>query len=153
MTRFLVIRVRGSNETKHTVEHTLLQMRLSRKHHAVIIDDTPQMKGKLRSAKDYITWGPATTESIALLLEKRGEVTGGKQLTNDYLTKNSKFKTIKEFAEAIANGPAKLSDAKGLKQLFRLAPPRKGFGHIKKPLPQGALGPRKEIDSLVKTMA
>ena len=149
--KIIVIRVRGSCETRQPVEDTLRQMRLGRKNHVAIIDDTPSMKGKVMFAKDFITWGPATPEAIALLLEKRGEVTGGKRLTNDYLAKNSKFKTIKEFAEAIANG-AKLSDVKGLKQIFRLAPPRKGFGKIKKPRPKGALGSRKEIDSLVKTM-
>jgi len=111
------------------------------------------MKGKLLAAKDFITWGPATPEAIELLLEKRGEVSGGKKLSQEYLAENSKYKSLKEFAEALASGSAKLSDVKGLKQVFRLAPPLKGFGSIKKPLPQGALGPRKEIESLVKTMA
>ncbi|MEW5955697.1 MAG: 50S ribosomal protein L30 [Candidatus Micrarchaeota archaeon] len=149
----IVIRVRGSCETRERVEETLRQMRLGRKNHCVIVDDSPQTRGKLLKAKDFITWGPATPEAVALLLEKRGEVSGGKNLGNEYLAKNSKFKTIKEFAEALASGSAKPSDVKGLKQVFRLAPPRKGFGSIKKPLPKGALGPRKEIDSLVKTMA
>jgi len=111
------------------------------------------MKGKIRSAKDYITWCVATPDAVALLLEKRGVLVGGKKLTQEAVAAlGTKFKTLPQLAEAIASGEIRLSAIKGLKPLFRLNPPRKGFGSIKTPGPKGALGSRKEIISLLKAM-
>ena len=44
-------------------------------------------------------------------------------------------------------------DAVGLKPVFRLSPPRKGYRHIKRPFPRGALGYRSAgMSELLKRM-
>lgn len=153
MAKILVIRIRGSMETREKVEHTLQQMRLTRKNHATLIEDNAQTKGALTLTKDFITWGPANEQTIALLLSKRARVEGNKPLTDAYLAKNSKYKTVAEFAKALA-GSEKLSAVKGLKPIFRLNPPKGGFGSIKTAFPKGSLGPRKaeQISALTAKM-
>ncbi|MGB9577209.1 MAG: 50S ribosomal protein L30 [Candidatus Micrarchaeia archaeon] len=153
MTKILVLRVRGSMETRYSVEHALRQLKLTRKNHCVLVEETPSMQGTIKKAKDFITWGPASKEVIAELLKKRGRVKGGKPLTDDYVAKNSKYKSIPEFAEALASNE-KMSAVKGLKEFFALNPPKGGFASIKKPLPEGALGKRdaKSMAELVLKM-
>lgn len=162
MAKILVIRIRGSMETREKVEQTLKQMRLTRKNHATLVEEKPQTKGSLNFAKDFITWGPATEQTIALLLGKRGRVEGNRPLTDEYVAENSdsKYKSIAGFAAALAGTGSKdgkdekLSAIKGLKQLFRLNPPKGGFGSIKTAFPKGSLGPRKaeQIAALVEKM-
>ena len=59
----------------------------------------------------------------------------------DIKTGDSGWKTIGEFAAALASSAAKLGDLPGLKPVLRLHPPRKGYKTIKRTFPQGgALG-------------
>ncbi|MFH0972326.1 MAG: 50S ribosomal protein L30 [Candidatus Micrarchaeota archaeon] len=148
-----IIRVRGSMETRATTEDALCQMHLTRKNHCVLLQNTPQMKGTLVLCRDYITWGGITLQNVELLLKKRSEILPGKRLTDEYVAKNSKFKSIPELAKAISDGTAKMKDVSGLKPLFRLHPPIKGFEGIKIAYPKGALGNRGEkINELISRM-
>jgi large subunit ribosomal protein L30 len=93
----------------------------------------------ITKAKDYITWGEIDEETVLALLKKRGRLPGNKKLSEEYLRKNSSFKTFKSLAKAIADGKASVTDVEGLKPVFRLTPPRKGFKG-KKYLPIGMGG-------------
>jgi len=64
------------------------------------------------------------------------------------------LEAIKEFAEAMAKGEAKLSDMPNLNVVFRLHPPRKGHAGLKRTFQQGgALGNYGEdISKLVEKM-
>ncbi len=138
------IRVRGNMKVDASVEETLKMIHLKYVNNATLIPETPAYTGMLKKAKDIITWGNPTAETIAKMLAKRGKVTGENKLTDEYVSKNSSFKTIEEFAKALAQNSATLKDVKGLKQGIRLTPPSKGHrGGIKKSYKQGgALGPR-----------
>jgi large subunit ribosomal protein L30 len=81
----------------------------------------------ITKAKDYITWGEPTEDLIFKLLTKRGRLPGNKRLTDAYVKKNSKLSSIKALAKAIASGKASMADVEGLKPIFRLTPPSKGF--------------------------
>ncbi len=153
-TELAVLRVRGSMETKGKVEHAIRLMRLTRKNHVVFVKHSQALMGSLQLCKDFLTWGEVTAETIATLVEKRGQIVGNKPITAEYLSKNSKFKSFKELGEAIAAGTATLSDVKGLTPVLRLNPPRKGFeGSIKRPFPEGALGKRgADINQLLLRM-
>ena len=155
MSAFAVLRIRGSMETRTTTERTLTDLKLTRKNHCVFVKDSPSAKGMLLHAKDFITWGVADSKTAEELLRKRGETSDGKRITDEFVAKNSAFKTISELASAIAEGKAVLKDVRGMKPVLRLNPPRKGFGGtIKLPFPKGALGNRRDkIGELLLRMA
>ena len=152
--RFVVVRIRGRVGVRGEVEDTLKMLRLYRKFHATIVDDRPSYMGMLQKVKDYVTWGEADEEVIALLLKRRGRVTGNKRLTDEYV-KNLGFGSIDELAKAIAEFKIDLKDVKGLKPYFRLHPPKGGFRKsTKRPYTDGGeLGYRgSAIKELIKRM-
>jgi large subunit ribosomal protein L30 len=123
----LAIRVRGQVRVRPQIEDTLDKLLLGRLHQARLIKVTPSMQGMITKAKDYITWGEPTEDLIFELLTKRGRLPGNKKLTDAYVKKNSKLSSIKALAKAIASGKATMGDVEGLKPIFRLTPPSKGF--------------------------
>jgi large subunit ribosomal protein L30 len=140
---FAVIRLRGTVTARREVMDTLRMLRLNRKMHCVLIQDTPSLAGMLHVVKDYVTWGEVGEATLKKLIEKRGRKAGNKRLTND------------EIAIALKA----LRDGNGLKepavkQVFRLIPAKKGFRHsIKQHYPRGELGYRGEkISELLEKM-
>jgi len=154
MKRLAVVRVRGRVKVNREIEDTLKMFRLTRVNHCVFIDDRPSYLGMLRKVKDYVTWGEVDEEDVALILKHRGELIGGKKLTDEYVKEKTKFKSIDDFAKAFVNFKAELKDIPNLKPVFRLHPPRKGYRKIKRSFSEGgALGYRgKEIGSLLYRM-
>ena len=121
------IRVRGQVRVRPQIKDTLNKLLLGRLHQARLIKVTPSMQGMITKAKDYITWGEPTEELILKILTKRGRLPGNKRLTDAYVKKNSKLSSIKALAKAIASGKASTADVEGLKPVFRLTPPSKGY--------------------------
>jgi len=150
-----VIRIRGRVGVSREVKDTLKMLRLHRKNHAVIIDDRPSYLGMLKKVVDYVTWGEITPETLALMLRRRGELVGGKKLTDEYVKEKLGLNSIEELAQAIFEGKINLKDIPGLKPVFRLHPPSRGFrGSIKKHYKAGGeLGYRGlAINELIKRM-
>ncbi len=153
--RLAIIRIRGRVGLRKPMAETLQFIRLHRKNHLVIIDDRASYRGMLQRAKDYITWGEVGAETIALVLKKRGYLPGKIRLTDAMVNKKTQFKTIDQFAEAVANFKAELSDLQNLKPVFRLHPPKGGFkGKTKRPFKDhGELGNRgRKIEDLIQRM-
>lgn len=123
----LAIRVRGQVRVRPQIENTLDKLLLGRVHQARIVKVTPSLQGMITKAKDYITWGEVSEDVVEKLLSKRGRLPGNGRLTDSYVKKNSKFSSIKALAKAIATGKASVKDVEGLKPVFRLTPPSKGF--------------------------
>jgi large subunit ribosomal protein L30 len=147
---YAIIRLRGSVNTKPEIKDTLKMLRLNQINHCVLVPDTPNYKGMIQKVKDYVAYGPVNAETLALILENRGRVAGGDRLTDEYVVKNSGYKSIKEFAEALASGKAAMSDVTGLNPVFRMHPPRKGHAGLKRTFQQGgALGNYGEDISLL----
>ncbi len=151
---YAIIRLKGSVNTKPDIKDTLRMLRLNQINHCVVVPDTPNFRGMIQKVKDYVAFGPISGETLALILENRGRLVGGDRLSDEYVAKNSSYKTIREFAEAVAGGSAKLSDLQGLNPVFRMHPPRKGHAGLKRTFQQGgALGNYgEEIAHLVEKM-
>ena len=128
----LAIRVRGQVRVKPQIADTLDKLSLGRLHQARLLKVTPSLEGMITKVKDYITWGEVTEDIIVELLSKRGRLPGNGRLTDSYVKKNSKHSSIKALAKAIAAGSADVRDVEGLKPIFRLTPPSKGFKGKKK---------------------
>jgi len=152
--RLAVIRIRGTVGVRKDIEYTLRLLRLVRKFHAVVIDDRPDYLGMLQKVKDYVTWGEIDAETLAELLRKRGRLVGNRRPTDEDVKKLG-YSSIEEFAEAVIEFKAELSDIPGLKPVFRLHPPKGGFkGTIKRMYGDGGeTGYRgKDINELLRRM-
>ena len=110
----------------------------------------------LTKAKDYITWGEPSKDTIESLIRERGKMVGDVSITDDLIKDSTDYKSIEAFADALFNGGAEVKSVPNMKRVFRLHPPRgsKGWGGIKRSFVMGgALGIRGEaIDSLVERM-
>lgn len=146
------IRVRGRTGIKRDINDTLKMLRLNRINHAVILDENPSYQGMLRKTKDYITWGEIGENTLIKVIDKRGKIPGGDKVTDEYLNENTNYSTIEELSKAVFNG-LKLEES-GIKPIFRLHPPRKGYEDIKKAYNEGgSLGYRGEkISELLNKM-
>lgn len=147
------IRVRGRTGIKKEIADTLDMLKLTRINHAVLIEENPSYNGMLQKAKDYITWGEVDEETVAQLISKRGKLAGNLKVTEDYIKENTDFSSVEELSKAVVESGAKLEDS-GIKPVFRLHPPRKGYENIKKTFKEsGSLGYRGDkIRDLIKKM-
>lgn len=147
------IRVRGRTGIRKEIADTLDMLNLTRINHAVLIEENPSYQGMLQKAKDYITWGEVDQETVAQLISKRGKLAGNFKVTEDYINDNTDFSSVEEFSKAMMDSGAKLED-NGIKPVFRLHPPRKGYENIKKTFTEsGSLGYRGDkIGDLIKKM-
>lgn len=147
------VRVRGRTGIKGGISDTLDMLRLTRINHAVLVPETPSYSGMLRKAKDYITWGKIDQETLEELLEKRAMLPGREKVTLEYL-KGTEYKSFQKLAQALLDEKTRLEEV-GIKPIFRLHPPRKGYKDTKKAFNEGGtLGYRgEEINLLLKRMA
>ena len=151
-----MVRPRGRAHIRGSIADTLRMLNLTRVNHCSLVFDKFKFKGMLFKAKDYITWGEVSEKTLARLLKERARVVGDKPLTDDYVKKNSKLDSVKALAAALMSGKARLNDVKGLKKVFRLSPPKKGYERkgIKVPYSShGVLGYRGDkINDLIERM-
>ena len=147
------IRVRGTTGIKKDIADTLMMLRLNQINHAVLIDENPSYTGMLQKGKDYITWGEIDAETLAKVIAKRGRLAGDVKITDEYLKENTDYSSVEELAKAVVESKATLEDA-GIKPVFRLHPPRKGYKSTKKTYNEGgSLGYRGEkIGELIVKM-
>lgn len=155
MAAIAVVRVRGHMRLRQTIEDAMRGLRLTRVNHCVVVPDTPEVLGMVRKAKDYLTWGPVSASEIEELVRTRGRLLGDRPITDEYVREKTKLDGIQGLAAAMADGQYAYSDLEGVKPLFRLAPPRKGFkGGIKRSVQaHGSLGHRgRTMPELLKRM-
>jgi len=150
----LVVRIRGGIDVPRKIEDTMMMLRVDRNNYATLIQETPSYSGMLKKAKDCITWGEPTVETIKLVLEKRGMLEGDRKLTDESV-KETGYESIEKLAQALHQGGVDLTKVEKLKPFFRMHPPKRGFkGSVKHPYrSKGELGYRGEaINELAKKM-
>ncbi len=67
----LVILIRGLRNVRQPLRDTLKQIGLTRNYHAVLLDDSKQLKQELRKVQTLVAWGPANDATLKSL-EARG---------------------------------------------------------------------------------
>lgn len=149
---YAIVRIRGGVNTRPEIKDTLDMLRINRVNHCVVLKEDPHYRGMIQVVKDYVAWGKVGDETLAMLLEKRGRLSGNRRLTDQYVKENSSYGSIKELAKAVDAGSANLKDL-GIKPVFRLHPPRKGFKSTKKTAQQGGvLGFHEAIEDVISKM-
>lgn len=73
MTKLAAVLLRGLVGTNRETKETLAFLGLRKKHACVIIEDTPTVRGMLKKAQNYITFGPISEETLKELIAKRGK--------------------------------------------------------------------------------
>lgn len=152
---FAVVRVRGDVNIGKEIKKTLEVLRLRKRNHCALFQENKSVLGMLNKAKDYVTWGGVSKPVLEKLLRKRGRLSTGERLDEEYV-KEELNSSIEEFSEELIEGEASLEELPGLKKLFKLNPPKKGFargGITLSYANNGALGYRgEEINSLLRKM-
>lgn len=155
MTALAAIRIRGHMRLRSATEDAMKSLRLTRANHCVLVPATDEYVGQLQKAKDYITWGPIDAKEIAALIRARGRLEGDKPITDAVVQGGTQYKSIDEFAQAIARAETKYGELKDVKPIFRLHPPLKGFkgGNKRGVNAHGNLGDRgPKMSELLKRM-
>ncbi len=134
---YAIVRLRGGVKTRQDIRDTLAMLHLDRINHCVVLPEKPNYDGMIHKAKDYIAWGTINPETLAQMLKNRGKLEGKEALTEEYLGKNTKFKSFEELAKAVCEGQASLTDIPRLKPIFRLHPARKGLRGTKRTFQEG----------------
>jgi large subunit ribosomal protein L30 len=151
MKYYAVVRLRGRHDIHKEIRDTLEMLRLHKKYHCVIVPENDSFRGMLQKVKDYVAYGEISSEVLAELLRKRARLPGNKRLDENYVKEKTGM-GIDEFAKAVLEGKAKISDL-GIKPVFRLHPPRGGLKNIKWHYPMGELGYQGEnINKLIYKM-
>lgn len=154
MAAYVVIRVLGQADVNYNIQHTMHLLGLNRVNHATVVPVNDAYKGMLQVVKDYCTFGLINDETLAAMIKARGKVVGDAPVTDEYVKANTEFATIDELAKAVVAGEYKIKDVEGMKPIFRLHPPVKGYeGNKHSFVAGGALGDRKEkINDLIMRM-
>ena len=143
--KLAVIRIRGMWGIKPKIKTTMEKLNLTRVNHCVIINDAPTYIGMLKICKDYVAYGPISNKMIEKLITKRARKAGNKKLEKE---ENEK---VPDFVERFVQEKADIKNL-GIKPVFRLKPPKKGYKSIKKAYPRGALGKWPSMDILINKM-
>lgn len=151
---YAVIRVRGSVNVNPDIKKTLHLLRLNKVNHCVLVTENDVYKGMLQMVKDYTTWGEINKETLTKLITKRGMLMGDKPITPAYLKSSTSYETMETLASALLDNTITYQELPDVKPLFRLNPPKQGYGTIKRSFVRGGtLGYRKnDINALLEKM-
>ncbi len=148
---FAIVRLRGEVNTRPEIRDTLDMLRINRINHCVVVKEDPHFRGMIQKVKDYVAWGNIDEDTLAMLLERRGRLSGNRRLTEQFL-KEKGYGSVKDLAKAVNSGAVGLKEL-GVKPVFRLHPARKGLKSTKKTAQQGGdLGFREDIADLIVKM-
>ena len=67
------IRIRGESGMIPQIKDTLQSLNLKNQHNLVFLKSTPNVIGMLKRAKDYITWGKVSAETVSEVETKKGK--------------------------------------------------------------------------------
>ena len=153
----LAVRVRGSAGIKHRIKAILRDLGLNRRNQAILMADTPAIRGTLKVLKETLFWGEATEDILSLLLTKRTKMEKIGNLTDQEVKKRFSKTNIQTLAKSLSRGEIKPQDLKrkGVNIRYNLNSPKGGYGgKIKEPFGKsGVLGYQGDsIGEIVKKM-
>ena len=148
---FAIVRLRGEVNVRPEIKDTLEMLRIHRVNHCVVVKEDAHYRGMIQKVKDYVAWGKIDDDTLAMLLERRGRLSGNRRLTEKYL-ESTPYRSFKDLASALNSGSVSLKELE-IKPIFRLHPARKGLKTTKKTAQQGGdLGFRQDLADLIKRM-
>jgi large subunit ribosomal protein L30 len=150
-----VVQLRGEVNVNRDVRDTLELLNLTRVNHATVVPETDAYRGMLAKVNDVVAYGEPSVETLATIIERRGEpLEGDDDVDDDWVGWNTNFDDIEALAEALLAGETTMKEA-NLSPTLRLHPPRGGHDGIKHPVTEGGqLGKHStaQIDALLEAM-
>jgi len=150
--RIAIIRIHGKKGLRKEVKDTFNMLRLYKKHNCVITSNSKSFVGMIRKIDGYVTWGETNSDTLKLLLEKRGKLARKQRLDHKYIREKLKM-SVEEFSNDVINFKKELKDLPGLKLFFKLNPPKGGFerGGIKKQFAVGGVNGYRKDNRILAT--
>ena len=150
-----LVQLRGEVNQEAGVRDTLEMLNLGRVNHATFVPDTEAYRGMVAKVNDWVAHGEPSAETVALLLERRGEpAEGDAEIDDEWVADRTDYDDVGALAAALLDEETTLS-AQGLSPTLRLHPPRGGHDGLKRPTVEGGqLGPHStdELDGLLEVM-
>jgi large subunit ribosomal protein L30 len=148
---FAVLRLRGELNLRPEIKDTLGMLRINKINHCAVVKENEHYRGMIQKVKDYVAWGRIDDEALAMLLQRRGRLSGNRRLSEQIIREKG-YASVDDMAKAISSGSTSFKEL-GIKPIFRLHPARKGLTSTKKTAQQGGdLGFRDDIVDLIKRM-
>jgi large subunit ribosomal protein L30 len=150
-----LVQLRGSVNMNGDIQDTLAMLNVHNVNHATFVPETDTYDGMVTKVNDYVAYGEPSVETVALLLERRGEPLEGEgEVTDEWVADNTDYEDVEALAEALVAEETTLQET-GLAPTLRLHPPRGGHDGIKHPTKEGGqLGKHstEDIDDLLEAM-
>jgi large subunit ribosomal protein L30 len=150
-----VVQLRGEVDMSGDVEDTLSMLNIHAVNHCALVPETVTYRGMVTKVNDYVAYGEPSAETLALVIERRGEPPEGDDDIDDgWVTENTPYNSVEALAKALIDEETTLREA-GLAPTLRLHPPRGGHDGIKHPTKEGGqLGKHtsEAIDGLLEAM-
>jgi large subunit ribosomal protein L30 len=146
--------VRGRTKINRDTDDTLKILKLTRANHAILLKKSKETEGMLKKVNDYVTWGEIDKETLKELILKKGRLIGDHAVTEEYIKEKTSYQNIGELVTAMVERKIVYEEIPEIKPLFRLSPPKGGYGKTKRAHKEGgALGYQgKEINKVIKNM-
>jgi len=152
---YAIVQLRGEVNMSQDVRDTLEMLNLHNSNHVTFVPETDAYRGMITKVNDYVAFGEPSAETVATLIERRGEpLDGDSDVDDEWVADNTSYDDIDALAAALVAEETKLRD-EGLAPVVRLHPPRGGHDGIKHPVTEGGqLGRHgtEDIDGLLEAM-
>jgi len=150
-----LVQLRGEVNMNTDIRDTLGMLNVHNVNHATFVPETDTYHGMVTKVNDYVAYGEPSVETVALLVERRGEpLEGEADVDDEWVAENTDYDDVAALAEALVDEETTLREA-GLAPTLRLHPPRGGHDGIKHPTKEGGqLGKHstEAIDDLLEAM-
>ena len=150
-----LVQLRGEVNMNQDIRDTLEMLNVHNVNHATFVPGTETYEGMVTKVNDYVAFGEPSVETVALLVERRGEpLEGEADIDDSWVVANTDYMSVEALAEALVDEETPLKE-QGLAPTLRLHPPRGGHDGIKHPTKEGGeLGRHdsESIDALLEAM-
>ncbi|WP_123533635.1 50S ribosomal protein L30 [Halosimplex salinum] len=144
----VLVQLRGEVNMNTDIRDTLEMLNVHHVNHATFVPETDTYRGMITKVNDYVAFGEPSVETVAMLIERRGEPAEGEaDIDDSWVVANTDYMSVEELAEAIVDEETTLSE-QGLAPTLRLHPPRGGHDGIKHPTKEGGELGRHDTDSM-----
>jgi large subunit ribosomal protein L30 len=150
-----LVQLRGEVNMNQDTQDTLEMLNVHNVNHATFVPETDTYSGMVSKVNDYVAFGEPSVETVALLVERRGEpLEGEADVDDEWVAENTEYDDVEALAQALVDEETTLREA-SLAPTLRLHPPRGGHDGIKHPIKEGGqLGKHttEAIDDLLEAM-
>ncbi|MEF8884400.1 MAG: 50S ribosomal protein L30 [Haloarculaceae archaeon] len=166
-----LVQLRGEVNMNQDTRDTLSMLNVHNVNHATFVPETETYSGMVSKVNDYVAYGEPSVETVALLIERRGEPLEGEadvdgaataasperasgRVDDEWVSENTDYDDVESLAAALVDEETTLRDV-GLAPTLRLHPPRGGHDGVKHPTKEGGeLGKHstEAIDDLLEAM-